>query len=612
MRCGCIILCSLIFIGAALTGSARGQGVQEGDRLVPEIKATRINPHAPVIDGNLDDPVWTSSKVTFVRDFTQRYPNEGAAPSESTLVAVVYDDHAVYFALKMFDSQPDGIIRQLVRRDRWSESDYIAVRLDPYHDHQTGYGFDVSAANVQRDYRIYNDNNTDDSWDGVWESAVRVYSWGWVVEMCIPYHCLRFEDRQTHTWGVDFARSHPRTSETMRWAYTPSSMGGFASNFGHLTNLQGVKPARHLEVLPYTVARLETEPKDVGNTDGRDALGNTGVDIKYGISSNLTLDATVNPDFGQVELDRPVLNLSSFETFFPERRPFFVEGANLFSTRFDLFYSRRVGRSPWRGINDDEGEYYTDYPDATTILGAAKLTGKLGGRTSIAVLTAITDEERAKYVTYDGENRNGVVEPYGMYSVFRVKQDLFRRSSIGAMLTNAGQESLHPSTTGGVDWRLFTNNGAWSTTGQVVFSRNDGQNTGLGYDVTINKESGEHFRGAIGLTVEDTHLDLNRLGYLGRNDEREVWSWVQYRTTQPWWIIQRSSFNLNAWTGWNGAGDDIERGGNFNFWMDLVNHWGFGGGVSVQGEKYSDVETRGNGLWQWPVYPTYSYWLNVD
>ena len=603
---------SIILSVSLLPIFATAQDADPETRVVPELRAERVNPHAPVIDGNLDDAVWTKEGLDRARGFVQRNPDEGEPATESTLVAVAFDDEAIYVAFWNFDSTPEAISRQLVRRDRSSEADRAIVRLDPYHDHQTGFEFTTNASGVQEDARIYNDDHMDYSWDGVWECAAKLQPWGWAAEFRIPYHCLRFNDQEEHTWGIDFARVINRHNEGVRWAFTPSSKGGFASNFGHLTGLEDIHPTGHLEVLPYVVSSLQTEPKHAGNPDGRSFPANIGFDVKYGISSNLILDATINPDFGQVELDAPVLNLSSFETYFSEKRPFFLEGDELYRSEFTLFYSRRIGRAPYNDVDDAELDYYTKYPKSTTILGAAKLTGKVGSGTNIAVLNAVTEEESADFVTTGGEHRTGVVEPRANYSVFRVKQDILNNSNVGGMLTVTSQDSRYPAVTGGVDWRLNLVNNSWCFRGQTIFSRVDPEQTGFGLDFTIEKSAGKHVRGAVGGLIKDPHLEINRLGYTSRNDYRYGWGWLQYRTQDDWWIIRNTWNNLNYWRAWNYAGNDISHGGNVNVYWEFVNYWSLGWGVNFQAEKYSDVETRGNGLWEWNDYPTYSWWASLD
>ena len=607
----CVVWC--LFAHSLLLGNpVFGADSIKVERIVPEIRALRINPHPPIIDGDLTDPVWTDPNLPLARGFTQREPDDGKAATESTGVAVRYDDDAIYVAFWCYDSQPEKIAAQLVRRDRSSESDMVSVCLDPFHDHQSGYEFVVSAANVQTDYRIYNDDGEDASYDGVWTSGVKRQPWGWSAEVRIPYHCLRFSEQPEQTWGVDFARMVNRKKEYSKWAFTPASEGGFASKFGHLTGLSVIKPARHVEILPYVVSKAQLAEKSRGNPDGRSVFGNTGVDVKYGISSNLTLDATVNPDFGQVELDQPVLNLSAFETFFAERRPFFIEGSDLLNTDFMMFYSRRIGRAPRGSVNDPQYDYLINRPMATTILGAAKLTGKLAGRTSIEILSAVTQEEKEKYRATTGEVRRGSIEPAADYSVLRIKQDIFKKSSVGGIFTLAGQDARHPAATGGADWRLYTNDGGWCLNGQTVFSRTDPEHTGFGLTAGLQKMSGKHWRGSAGITIKDPHLDIWRMGFTQRNNLRTGNMWIQYRTQDDWWIIRNSYNNFNFNSSWNYNGDNVTRYGNFNTNIEFLNNWTLGGGFEVQGEKCSDVETRGNGLWQWPVHPTYSAWLSLN
>lgn len=616
----------LAVVTVSFFSQSSAQQVQTEERIVPEIKAVRANPHAPQIDGFLDDPVWRDARKNAVHDFTQFEPDEGKAPSESTLVAVVYDDEALYIAFWCYDSEPGKIARPLVRRDRSAERDYVTVRLDPYHDHQSGHAFEVSAAGVMRDCRYYDEYNADMAWDAVWESEAKIQDWGWSAEYRILFSCLRFKEQEMATWGIDFVRGINRKAEFVKWAFTPEAEGGFVSKFGHLTGLEGIQSSRHMEILPYAVSRAEVEPKAPGNLDGRDYLGNTGVDVKYSILSNLVLDAAINPDFGQVELDEPVLNLSVYETQFEEKRPFFVEGLDIFSTNFMLVYPRRIGKQLDSDVNDGEAIYYTEYPDVATILGAAKITGKLSGKTSIGILTAVTEEENAEYaaqtnVVLDAEDnvisadttvREGLIEPKANYSVFRIKQDIFRSSYIGSLFTIAGKDGVHPAMTGGIDWRLGTNDNQWLCYGQTVFSRVDPENTGYGITAQIEKTGGKHVRGSIGGTIKSPELDISNMGYTPRVDTRKFSSWVQYRTTDDWWIFRNTYHNLNFYTEWNFAGYNHSLGGNYNTYIEFPNYWNFGGGIEIQAEKYSDLERWGNGLWEWPEVPTWSWWLSVN
>ncbi len=594
---------------------------------VPEIRATRINPHAPQIDGDLTDEIWKSAKVQLARGFRQMDPDEGAPASESTLVAVVYDDDAVYFAFWNYDSEPDKIRAHLVRRDRWVEADMVTVRIDSYHDHQTGYRFELNAAGVQRDIRLFGDTNSDVAWDGVWEGAAKLQPWGWSAEIKIPYHCLRFKSQDEYVWGCNFTRYISRKLENDWWAFSPTTEGGHVSQFGHLVGISGIHPPRRLEIMPYAVSSFESEPKSRGNIDGRDYLGNTGFDLKYGISSNMTLDATINPDFGQVELDEPVLNLSAYETFFEEKRPFFLEGVELYDTPFMLFYSRRIGRPPVQDVNDPNFDYYTDYPNSTTILGAAKVTGKLANGMSFGFLNAETAREWAEYSSLvtrpakgtDSTTRvdtvgidtlRGVVETEASYSVLRLQQDIFSNSNVGILLTHVGQDSRYPAVTGGVDWRLNTPNSVWTLRGQSVFSKVDDRYTGFGINCAVDKEAGKHVRGTLGMTIKDPHLSINRLGYTSRNDSRRTYGWVQYRTSEDWFIFRNTYHNFNWWVGWNYAGDNIEKGGNYNTYIDFTNNWNLGGGINYDFAHGEDFETRGMGLWRRPA--SWSWWASFN
>src|SRR5262245_1813167 len=283
------------------------------------------------IDGALDDPVWL--KAPMETDFTQRDPNEGKEPSERTEIRTAYDNAAIYFAVHLQDREPDKIVRRLSRRDDYADADRLTLQLSPSHDRLTGAQFEVSAAGVQRDAIISNDVFTDFSWDGVWESAVRIGDDGWSLEVRIPFSQLRFPPGERQVWGINAARYIHRKNETVWLQMVPKKESGTASRMDDLEGIDGLEGHRHLDLMPYIVARSQfIRPPSLNDpfNDGSRFFGATGIDIKYGLSSNFTLDATVNPDFGQVEVDPAVVNLSAFETFFPEKRPFFLEGANIF------------------------------------------------------------------------------------------------------------------------------------------------------------------------------------------------------------------------------------------------------------------------------------------
>jgi hypothetical protein len=609
-RCRVVPIVSLLavmFMSSAVIAEDKGPAEE-----VPEIRASHINPHPPVIDGKLDDIIWRKAERNKVSGFRQFDPDEGADATERTEVAVAYDENAIYVAFWCYDDQADQIGRQLVRRDRDSQADAVTLYLDPYHDHQTGLIFNVNASGVQRDWRLFNDNNWDSSWDGIWESNIHVAEWGWSAEIRIPYHCLRFNRKPEHTWGINFSRDISRRSETSTWAFRPSSVSGTASTLGHLTGLTDIEPVRQLQLMPYAVTDLKVAPADAAVGDGREYSGNMGLDLKYGLSSNLVLDATFNPDFGQVELDAPVLNLTAFESRFPERRPFFLEGADLYRSPFELFYSRRIGQAPQNHVADPEAAYYTDYPSATKILGAAKLTGKLSSGTTIAFMSAVTNEEEAEYRTISGLPRQGVVEPMANYTVLRVKQDIMNNSNIGGIMTMATMEGSYPATTGGLDWRFNTPGNNWSFTGQTVFSRVDAMNTGFGADINFNKNSGKHFRTGFGLDVKNRVLDLNDLGLSNSNNRLGGWTWMQWRTSTDWLWIRNSWTNLNISGRWNLDGYNLGKSYSIGTSAQFINNWHGGGGFAQQLTEYDDSITRGHGLWSYPASWHSWIWLDTD
>jgi len=436
----------------AVAGAARAQPPSGPTR---EFRASRAA-RPPVIDGHLTDEVWSGAQV--MSDFTQIEPDEGQPASERTEARVLYDDRALYVAVRLFDREAAQIGRRLsTRDDDDSDADRITLYLDPMHDHLTGVMFRVSAANVQSDAVLFNDTWDDWSWNAVWQSNVSIDPGGWSVEMRIPLSQLRFTGGDRQTWGINLERYIRRRNEESWLEMVPKKETGRASRMVHLTGLDGLKPSRRLELLPYTAGRAEyvapSSPLNPFN-DGSRLFASAGLDVKYGLTSNLTIDATVNPDFGQVEVDPAVVNLTAFETFFEEKRTFFLEGAQIFSnfgrggstdnwgvnnSEPQIFYSRRIGRSPQL---EPDAEF-ADPPTATTIYGAAKLTGKTAGGWSIGLLEAVTSTEKAATQTafVPGE---AVVEPMTNYAVARLQRDIGRRAGVGVLATAVNRRLTTP------------------------------------------------------------------------------------------------------------------------------------------------------------------------
>jgi hypothetical protein len=415
--------------------------------------------HAPIIDGRDDDAVWkTATPITGFRVFD---PKEDGDPSFQTEVKFAYDAENLYVFARMFDPHPDSTISLLSRRDVKTQSEQIKIMIDSYHDRRTGYEFGVDPAGVKRDYYTYEDSQEDATWDAVWDVSTRIDSLGWTAEFRIPLSQLRYPRAAEHTFGIMVMRDIVRTAERDSWPLYRRSRQGIASQFGELVGLHGLGSPRRLEVAPYVVSKNTSAPRPTGF--GRAQKQTVGGDIKYGLTSNLTLDATINPDFGQVEADPAQLNLTAFETFLAEQRPFFLEGTGIFSFAGDasrLFYSRRIGRAPQ--LADLVSDPTAAIPAATPILGAAKLTGRLASGTSIGTLFAVTGEQVVGAT---------MIEPRTEYGVFRASQD-FRNgeSGIGTIFTLVDRQlddiaalSLRrEAITAGVDARDRLDNGRYS------------------------------------------------------------------------------------------------------------------------------------------------------
>jgi hypothetical protein len=423
--------------------------------------------HPPVIDGCDDDAIWrTARAITGFRVFD---PKEDGEPSVPTEARVAYDAENLYVFTRMFDPHPDSILSLLARRDVKTQTDQIKIMIDSYHDRRTGYEFAVNPAGVKRDYYLFDDRNEDASWDAVWDVATRIDSLGWTAEFRIPLGQLRYSKAHEHTFGLMIMRDVVRSAERDSWPVYRRSQQGIASQFGELTDLRGLGSPHRLAIAPYIVEKNVSSPRPDGF--GRSQKQTIGGDLKYGLTSNLTLDATVNPDFGQVEADPAQLNLTAFETFLAEQRPFFLEGTGIFSFAGDgsrLFYSRRIGRAPQ--LSGLVGDPSADIPASTPILGASKLTGRLSHGTSLGTLFAVTGREAVGPT---------MIEPQTEYGVFRASQD-FRKgeTGIGTIFTvvnrqlDATTDSFlrREAMTGGIDARHRFTGGRYSVSAAFATS----------------------------------------------------------------------------------------------------------------------------------------------
>jgi hypothetical protein len=616
--------------------------------LAPNVTAARAS-GSIAVDGSLDESAWTG--VDPVTELRQTVPNEGQPVSEVTEVRFVYDDAAIYVGARLHDRSP--VTTRLSRRDSGlGDSDRFVVLLDSYHDHETAYRFWTNPSGVKGD-AIVSGNGTgggDSSWDPVWDLAVTVDDQGWVVEMRIPFSQLRFGGDQRQTWGVQVERQINRNQESSTFPFTPVLERAGVSRFAHMGGLESLDTGRPLELLPYVVARGEYIEQTIpgGATfanpyrSGADYFGGAGLDLKYRVTSNVTLDATVNPDFGQVELDPSVINLTAFETRYEERRPFFVEGADIFSFGEagpmgsvgrppEIFYSRRIGRSPTGPVPSEA--VYVDAPNATTILGAGKLTGRVGDGWSLGVLEAVTSSETVTYQDAAQLPGEATVEPLTNHFVGRVRRQIrggaTRFGMIGTAVnrdipTTELADRMHSSAyVGGFDFAHESSDRVWLFTGLVAGSRVSGDAAAItrtqrssaryfqrpdadhvtldpaatslgGYEVVayVGKEAGT-FTMRNGFAYISPGFESNDVGFQSDADRVLFDTHYQYNQRTPGRLFRSWSVNASPDAKWSTAGDRVFANVNTQLSLELLNYWR--GSVRLQWDPWTDDDrlTRG-------------------
>ncbi len=517
----------------------------------------------PVIDGSLADGAWCLAAP--VHDFTQFDPAEGSAPTESTVVRVLYDDDAIYVGVQCFDADARNIIGQLTRRDRSTEADRFTVMVDSYHDHQTAFVFSANVSGVQSDGVLSQDGAVYDiTWDAVWRVATRWNTQGWSAEFAIPYNALRFArgGDSASAWGVNFRRYISRKKETDEWVMVPRNERLMIARWGHLVGLRNIEPPLHLEIAPYVSAGGDFRSSGMPEGSASGLLFRTGLDIKYGLSRNITLDATLHPDFGQVEVDEAVLNLTVFEPYFPEKRPFFVEGATMFSfgtsidnTSMPLFFSRRIGRTPAGSsmVNRPAGGTVEENPQVTSILGAAKVTGRSSSGLALGLLTAATDRAEARVRDGAGVLSTIETEPRALYSVARLRQDLGGTSWVGLLGTAAGREGQVPGLAGGLDWNLRFGGGTMTWDGYLAGTRASAgaPREGTAGRFLLSRISADHWFYVASFDFASRSFDPNDLGYFARPHDLGGYGQLLYRENSAAAPLLRYSFSVVPEARWN-------------------------------------------------------------
>lgn len=658
-------------VGLALSGlciarpaDADAQTLQPVTVTAPLVTLRAARREATVLlDGRLDDAAWQAAPVA--RDFTQSWPNPGKPPVDPMEVRVLYDAEAIYVGVRMFDAHPDSIAAQLARRDASGiYSDWVHVIIDSYHDRRTAFRFTTNPRGVQKDVYNSNDNNEDVNWDAVWEVATRIDSLGWVAEYRIPLSQLRFGNAPAgveQVWGFQVMRDVARRNERTSWSPWVPDGGGFVARFGDLTGLVDLPQPRRLEVMPYASTKATRAPGNSANPFYRRMVTepSVGADVRYGLPAGLTLTATVNPDFGQVEVDPAVVNLTAFEVFFPERRPFFLEGSDVFSFgqvrrnndygSQTFFYTRRVGRAPSR-VPSGPGIAFVDMPAQTRIAGAAKVTGKIGPWT-VGLLDAVTSEERADVAGAAGTiDSSTAVEPRANYFAGRLRRD-FRngQSVVGGMITMIDRRQSPLFTNllsgragfGGVDFEHrwakgkyilsgFSAESRVSASAPVIaaiqrssahnFQRPDART--LIYDPTRTSLSGRYNEVAIAKTgtwfgsvaIKDVSpgFEINDVGFQSRVDYRAVSPFFGYQTNQAdSWSRDKSASMWSNHT-WNSDAKSLYQGVGGQANATFTNFWSAGVNFSAQARAFNDRLLRGGPLAYMPATQSINLWFNTD
>ena len=591
----------------------------------------RLTGAPPVIDGHLDDPAWKEGE--WAGDYIQQIPTEGAKPSQPTEIKILYDEKNVYIAIRAYDD-PKLIHRYGTRRDMVEDSgDIVGVCFDSYNHKRSGFEFDLSAGGGKTDLILDNDG-WDTTWDAVWYGKVGLEENAWTAEFQIPLNQLRYGPQDEQIWGMHAWRWIDRNQEEDQWNLIPRQSTGRMYNLGELHGIRGLKGMRHIELLPHVVSKLTSDPEVPGDPyhSGVRGTASVGLDAKIGLTSNFTLDATVNPDFGQVEADPSVMNLTTYETFYTEKRPFFLEGKNIM--RFNvggegdtLFYSRRIGGAPAFSPSLGAGEFM-NFPEATTILDAVKITGKTSGGLSLGILQSMTSRETAA-ITREGVEGSSAVQPFSNYLLAVIGKDWDKgNTSLGGMITSTHRWISDPelgflpkdALTGGLDFARYFKNRTYVLQAQTIFSQVTGSTqaisglqtnavhyyqrpdaTHLRFDPDATSLSGHGGRVLVGRTESSRlrfsntfswrspGLDLNEIGYLRQADSINNSIAAGYFEPQPKSIFRSFGVELRRSDSWDFGGLKTEGTTGLAANANFRNKWQAFGAMHIVGR---DVGTR--------------------
>ncbi len=609
---------------------------------------------APVIDGVLDEKSWNRAEWT--GDFIELRPDENTPPTYQSKFKILYDAKNLYVGVRCYDPDPSKIEKRLSRRDGFA-GDYAEIHIDSYNDKRSAFSFTVTAAGVKADEFIsQNGDNFDESWNPIWYTAANIDKEGWTAEMKIPFSQLKFGNLKEQVWGLQMMRRLFIKEERSVWQRIPQDTPGWVSEFGILRGLFDIQPQKQLEIQPFVVNQFDTYPEEGSNPfrDGNDFFLNGGLDAKIGITNDLTLDLTVNPDFGQVDADPGAIALDGFQIFFEERRPFFVENKNIFNYEFagrndNVFYSRRIGRSPQGSANLGAGEF-ADQPINTTILGAAKFSGKTKNGWSLGLLESVTGNMYAKVDT-NGQRRKELVEPLTNYLVGRVQKDFNDRNSYFGGIFTATNRRLEPSLeflrksayTGGIDFRHSWKDRNYYVQGNLVASRVEGsedaitrtQNsiahlfqrvdadhvevdpnrtsmTGTGGRLEAGKAGGGNWRYNGGINWKSPELELNDVGFLRQADDIRQFTEIEYLFLKPKGFYRRAQLGFEQTSAYDFEGNynrmQYELAGFINF----KNNWFGDAGAAHKPRIFTNTVLRGGPRWRWSDENFYYIFAGTD
>lgn len=614
---------------------------------------SHLTTEKPVVDGLLNDTCWKTGE--WAGNYTQWVPNEGAQPSQPTQLKIFYDSKNIYVAIRAYDSMPEKISRKAGRRDEFT-GDMVGIAFDSYHDRRTGFEFDVTAAGQKLDLLLTNPCNPDLSWDAVWYAKTGQEDSAWIAEIEIPLSQLRYSNDSVQVWGLHAWRWIDRFQEESDWELQSSTGPGVLYLFGELHGIKGLQKSRRLEIMPYALGKLFTfkpEPNNPFADKGRSWFANVGLDAKIGLSSNFTADLTVNPDFGQVESDPSVMNLSAFETFYNEKRPFFLEGKNIFSFDFDnsnMFYSRRIGHAPSYYPNLGNNEFM-HYPDNTTILSSAKVSGKTANGLSVGVLHSLTANEYANIDSL-GKRRSSNVEPLTNYAMVRLQQDFKQGNTVlGGVVTSTNRSITTPQLefmnqnayTGGLDllhhWhdkeyyidaKLVGSNISGSRNAMLnlqqssarYYQRPDvnhvhidsslNQLSGYGGNIKIGKGSKGLWRYSSELTWRSPGFDLNDMGYMQMADVIKQKNSVYYFVNKPVSIFRTYNVSLSETNNMDFGMRYLSSSANLNVYLEFLNNWAVSTSASYTSQSLDTRILRGGSAMLIPSVWYQSLYMRTD